>query len=118
VLPIGGFTGTIPAPALAQLQAGIRAQRFRLVLATTRSDPRMRWIAAHCPPAGPPGPVRTYLCLPGTAGPGGGQRANCGRRYPNRRRVRHHGVIARVRTVAAALRRRGSRPQRSSHHAR
>ena len=34
-LPIGGFTGTIPAPTLAQLQADVRAGRFHLVLATS-----------------------------------------------------------------------------------
>ena len=55
VLPIGGFTGTIPAPTLAQLQADIRRGQFHLVLATTLTDPRTRWIATHCQPIGPPG---------------------------------------------------------------
>ena len=48
VLPIGGFTGTIPSPTLGQLQADIREGRFHLVLAATSTDPRLRWIAAHC----------------------------------------------------------------------
>ncbi len=47
-LPIGGFTGTIPAPTLRQLQDDIRRGRFHLVLAATSTDPRLRWIAAHC----------------------------------------------------------------------
>jgi 4-amino-4-deoxy-L-arabinose transferase-like glycosyltransferase len=63
-LPIGGFTGTIPAPTLRQLQADIRAQRFRLVLATSSGDPRLRWIARHCQAVSPPGSLHSYLCLP------------------------------------------------------
>jgi hypothetical protein len=49
VLPIGGFTGAIPSPTLAQLQADIRAGKFHLVVGLARTrDPRMEWIAAHC----------------------------------------------------------------------
>lgn len=69
-LPIGGFTGTIPSPTLGQLHADIRAQRFRLVLATSSSDPRLRWIAAHCQAPGTPGPLHTYLCLPASVSAG------------------------------------------------
>ena len=47
-LPIGGFTGTIPSPTLRQLQGDIRQGRFHLVLAAASTDPRLRWIAAHC----------------------------------------------------------------------
>jgi 4-amino-4-deoxy-L-arabinose transferase-like glycosyltransferase len=48
-LPIGGFTGTIPSPTLSQLQADIREGQFHLVLALSAStDPRIKWIAAHC----------------------------------------------------------------------
>jgi 4-amino-4-deoxy-L-arabinose transferase-like glycosyltransferase len=73
-LPIGGFTGTIPSPTLAQLQADVRAGRFHLVLATNLADPRLRWIAAHCLPLGLAStPVHRYLCQPsggaGLAGP-------------------------------------------------
>ena len=64
-LPIGGFTGTIPSPTLAQLQADIRAGTFHLVLATNLADPRMRWIAAHCRHVAR---SRTYFCLPSEAG--------------------------------------------------
>ncbi len=60
-LPIGGFTGTIPSPTLAQLQADIRQGRFHLVLAAASTDPRLRWIAAHCQPSASaaPGPCAT-----------------------------------------------------------
>jgi 4-amino-4-deoxy-L-arabinose transferase-like glycosyltransferase len=68
-LPIGGFTGTIPAPTLPQLQADIRAGKFHLVLATTTTDPRLRWIATHCLTVGVPGAsLRNYYCGPRMAG--------------------------------------------------
>ncbi len=68
-LPIGGFTGTIPAPTLPQLQADIRAGRFHLVLAAASTDPRLRWIAAHCMNLGNATAVlRNYYCLPQDAG--------------------------------------------------
>jgi hypothetical protein len=49
VLPIGGYTGAIPAPTLAQLQSMIRDAKFHLVLQTrTASDPRLVWITKNC----------------------------------------------------------------------
>jgi 4-amino-4-deoxy-L-arabinose transferase-like glycosyltransferase len=48
VVPIGGFTGTIPSPTLGQLQADIRDRRFRTVIAFSTHDPRLTWIAQHC----------------------------------------------------------------------
>jgi 4-amino-4-deoxy-L-arabinose transferase-like glycosyltransferase len=71
VLPIGGFTGTIPSPTLSQLQADIRRGRFHLVLASAKStDPRLVWIAKHCLPIGSPiGALQNYYCLPSNAGP-------------------------------------------------
>jgi 4-amino-4-deoxy-L-arabinose transferase-like glycosyltransferase len=49
VVPIGGYTGTIPEPSLARLQAMIKAGDFHLVLQTrTASDPRLVWVAQHC----------------------------------------------------------------------
>jgi hypothetical protein len=69
VLPIGGFTGTIPSPTPSQLQAGIRAGQFHLVLATSAADPRIAWIAAHCQDVTKPGDaLKSYLCLPASAG--------------------------------------------------
>ncbi len=69
VLPIGGFTGTIPSPTLSQLQADIRAGQFHLVLASSAADPRIAWIAAHCQNVTKPGDaLKSYLCLPANAG--------------------------------------------------
>ena len=68
-LPIGGFTGTIPSPTLAQLQADINAGQFHLVLAATSADPRLRWIAAHCRNLGrSTAKLHIYFCLPSGAG--------------------------------------------------
>ena len=68
-LPIGGFTGTIPSPTLAQLQAGIDAGQFHLVLAYNRDDPRLRWIAAHCRNLGrTTAKLHIYFCLPSGVG--------------------------------------------------
>jgi hypothetical protein len=57
-LPIGGFTGTIPSPTLAQLKTDVANHQFHLVLALSTVDPRMKWIATHCQDLGP----RTFLC--------------------------------------------------------
>jgi 4-amino-4-deoxy-L-arabinose transferase-like glycosyltransferase len=74
-LPIGGFTGTIPSPTLAQLKTDIATHQFHLVLALSTRDPRMQWIATHCQDLTP----RTFLCIapnattgpPSPAGPAG-----------------------------------------------
>jgi len=59
VLPIGGYTGTIPSPTLVRLQALVRSDAFHLVIqAHGATDPRLRWI------------VRTCLALPPASGPG------------------------------------------------
>jgi 4-amino-4-deoxy-L-arabinose transferase-like glycosyltransferase len=63
-LPIGGLTGTIPSPTLGQLQADIRAGRFRLVWIATDTDPRLKWLATHCSQISP----RFYSCRPADAG--------------------------------------------------
>jgi 4-amino-4-deoxy-L-arabinose transferase-like glycosyltransferase len=65
-LPIGGFTGTIPSPTLAQLKTDIASHQFHLVLALSTKDPRMRWIATHCRDLGP----RTFLCIAPNAAAG------------------------------------------------
>jgi hypothetical protein len=68
-LPIGGFTGTIPSPTLAQLQADIRHGLFHLVLAAPSHDPRLEWIADHCLKAGRAASgLRNYYCMPADAG--------------------------------------------------
>ena len=66
VLPIGGYLGNVPAPTLAALQSDINdgyVRFFVLPVSPTGSDPRVRWIEAHCPrqprrPNSPPAAVR------------------------------------------------------------
>ena len=49
VLPIGGFTGTIPEPTLATLQNLIQTGFVATFLQSpTTTDPRLTWIARHC----------------------------------------------------------------------
>ena len=73
VLPIGGFTGTIPSPSLPALEALIRRGAFHLVLqAPTPSDRRFAWIARHCIALGdergtgplPGPPLALFYCVP------------------------------------------------------
>ncbi len=55
VLPIGGFTGTIPEPSLSTIRSMIRTGEFHLVLQSPRTtDPRFVWIAHHCNPVAQP----------------------------------------------------------------
>jgi 4-amino-4-deoxy-L-arabinose transferase-like glycosyltransferase len=69
-LPIGGFTGTIPSPTLGQLKTDIRKGLFHLVLAAPSTDPRLRWIAAHCFKVGKPkAGLDSYFCTPASVGP-------------------------------------------------
>ncbi|MGA2209990.1 MAG: glycosyltransferase family 39 protein [Acidimicrobiales bacterium] len=73
VLPIGGFTGTIPSPSLHEIEALVRHNVFHLVLQSpTTSDPRLRWIARHCldvgrrtapSSSGPSLRLAVYYCL-------------------------------------------------------
>ena len=69
VLPIGGFDGAAPSPALGQLKADIRASQFHLVLAGPSRDPRLQWIAAHCRKLPfSAGALNNYSCTPADAG--------------------------------------------------
>ena len=71
VLPIGGYTGTIPEPTLSTLKSMVHAGDFHLVLQSpTTKDPRLVWIARHCLAAPqPPGQgadavhLAIYYCL-------------------------------------------------------
>jgi 4-amino-4-deoxy-L-arabinose transferase-like glycosyltransferase len=68
VLPIGGFTGSIPEPTLSALQGMIRAGKFHLVLLTGGHDARLTWIASHCRHLGPGGgAVGLFFCAPADA---------------------------------------------------
>lgn len=49
VLPIGGYTGTIPEPSVTMLRSMVDTGTFHLVLTASHSqDPRAVWIARHC----------------------------------------------------------------------
>jgi 4-amino-4-deoxy-L-arabinose transferase-like glycosyltransferase len=71
VVPIGGFTGTMPEPTLATLQRLINENFVRTFLQSpTTTDPRLTWIAGHClhikpRPIGQRAvlPVAVYFCL-------------------------------------------------------
>jgi 4-amino-4-deoxy-L-arabinose transferase-like glycosyltransferase len=73
VVPVGGFTGTIPEPTLATLQRLISTNFVRTFLQSpATTDPRLVWVARHCLPIGnrsggpkPSLPVAVYYCLAG-----------------------------------------------------
>jgi 4-amino-4-deoxy-L-arabinose transferase-like glycosyltransferase len=70
VLPIGGFLGNVPAPALATLQGDIRrgyVRVFVLPVSPPGPDPRVRWLESHCirqpsPPNRRPVPYAYFFC--------------------------------------------------------
>jgi 4-amino-4-deoxy-L-arabinose transferase-like glycosyltransferase len=72
VVPIGGFTGAIPAPTLATLQRLIRtAFVVTFLQSPTATDPRLTWIASHCLNYSREAatqrarlPLAIYVCLP------------------------------------------------------
>jgi len=70
VVPVGGFTGTIPEPTLPALQQLIKTGYVSTFLQSpTTTDPRLTWIARHClnvtkrarPKAALP--IAVYYCL-------------------------------------------------------
>jgi 4-amino-4-deoxy-L-arabinose transferase-like glycosyltransferase len=66
VLPIGGFSGTIPSPTLSQLKSDIRTGKFHVVLTLGKSDdPRLVWIRSHCHNLG----GVLAICTPNDASP-------------------------------------------------
>jgi hypothetical protein len=74
VVPIGGFTGTIPEPTLATLQSLIRTGFVATFLQSpTTTDTRLTWIARHCTNFTPRAsaqratlPLAVYVCLGST----------------------------------------------------
>lgn len=65
VLPIGGFTGSIPEPSISQLAGMIRTGKFHLALLLGGHDPRLRWLASHCRHLGPGGGTTgLFFCTP------------------------------------------------------
>ena len=74
VLPIGGYTGTIPEPSLATLRTLVHAGAFHLVIQShSPTDTRLVWIERHClavtptsgtgVPAATAGRFAVYYCL-------------------------------------------------------
>ena len=71
VLPVGGFTGTIPEPTLATLRRLIQANFVRTFLQSpTTTDPRLVWVDRHClhvrkrtPGQKAVLPIAVYFCL-------------------------------------------------------
>lgn len=66
VLPVGGFTGTIPEPSLATLQSLIQQNDVHtFIQAPATTDPRLAWVAKHCTaiPARTGLPFVLYYCL-------------------------------------------------------
>jgi hypothetical protein len=73
VLPIGGFTGTIPEPTLATLQHLIKTGFVSTFLQSpTTTDPRLTWVAQHCLDVSNRArskaalPIAVYYCFMGT----------------------------------------------------
>jgi hypothetical protein len=70
LLPIGGFLGNVPAPALATLRADISrgyVRVFVLPVSPPGPDPRVRWIESDCtrqppPPHRRPVPYADFFC--------------------------------------------------------
>ena len=79
VLPIGGFTGAVPSPTLAQIENDINRGEFRMfeiAVVPPTPDPRLDWIRRHCDLNGstPEGSVTIgeYFCPAQSAAPGSG----------------------------------------------
>jgi hypothetical protein len=50
-LPVGGFTGRVPAPSLKEFEQFVAEGRVRQVTVTTdplTKNPDLRWVASHC----------------------------------------------------------------------
>ena len=62
VVPIGGYSGSIPSPTLRQLRAMVARGVFHIVVqAPVVSDPRLRWIARTCHALPSPGGTASGL---------------------------------------------------------
>ncbi len=75
-LPVGGFTGQVPATSLRQLEADVRAGRVEDVTVSTAPrtrNPAMRWVSAHCHGGSRVhengATFRHYVCLPADVRP-------------------------------------------------
>jgi len=75
-LPVGGFTGQVPATSVGQLRADIRSGRVEHVLvsvAPRTRNPAMRWVGTHCRGGNlvhqDGATYRRYVCLPADVNP-------------------------------------------------
>jgi 4-amino-4-deoxy-L-arabinose transferase-like glycosyltransferase len=78
-LPVGGFSGRVPSPTLAQFKDDVRTGKVVVVLAAVSPrtrNPDMLWVISHCQPLRYTGPdssiagraMRFYRCAPHDAG--------------------------------------------------
>ncbi|MGD3112384.1 ArnT family glycosyltransferase [Streptomyces sp. YGL11-2] len=71
VLPMGGFTGTVPTPTEAEFRHLVATGRLRYVLlggpGTTEGRAIAPWVRAHCPRE-PGTTAQLYRCSPSSAG--------------------------------------------------
>ncbi|HXZ61605.1 MAG TPA: glycosyltransferase family 39 protein [Acidimicrobiales bacterium] len=78
-LPVGGYSGRVPSPTVAQFTDDVRRGRIRLVVAAVAprpGNPDLRWALAHCAPMRSPSDgagiagraLRLYECSPADAG--------------------------------------------------
>jgi len=74
ILPIGGFSGTIPEPTVSQLARMVRTGKFHVALLIGGGhDLRLSWIASHCLHLGPGGGATgLFICTPHDAPAAGG----------------------------------------------
>jgi 4-amino-4-deoxy-L-arabinose transferase-like glycosyltransferase len=71
-LPIGGFSGRVPNPTLAQFIHDVGAGAVRVVVVTVHpltNSPDLLWVRSHCTPHGAPNSSNSietvrYLCTP------------------------------------------------------
>ncbi len=72
VLPLGGYTGTIPSPTASAVASMVAAKQFHLALvASPGATPGAAWVVAHClhvsqrqAAPGPAPRLKIYYCLP------------------------------------------------------
>jgi 4-amino-4-deoxy-L-arabinose transferase-like glycosyltransferase len=65
VLPLGGFTGTVPEPSPASLAALVTAGQFRVALvASPQASDATAWIAAHCQRVAQPAAAAASALVP------------------------------------------------------
>jgi 4-amino-4-deoxy-L-arabinose transferase-like glycosyltransferase len=92
-LPIGGYTGEVSTPSLAQFVRDVAEDRVRFANVATRPltrSPDLRWVAAHCTKTNSyyAGPERTtftnFACVPADARVGAGVRTSVSGRRGSR----------------------------------